>query len=352
MKFFSVFVSAMITALQVVSLVAEVSTHHGIYYQELKALKTVPVTKLMFDEDAHQGLATIQRDIITYKNLTGFQRFVRDAFLALDVVMVTPETMPLLYTYVDNICKKAAIATPSVFITRQDGFFNAFAQKLLMSTGGIVIGQKLMQELSDDGLEAVIAHEIGHIKYNHANKLLSLWVMEKAIQVALCVAIAKHISMNKVKQVPMLTQDGQEVIQQVIAPDFLKIYGLISLTGNFTSLISAIIVNKRFEKEADQFACEANGKAKGIIEFFELILKKDQLREEEFATIYQLLEQNKTDLVPFDYYSLIARYYLARAGQSCVNAYKTIYHETFIGAHPSPQARIAAAKEYLAKQQN
>lgn len=303
---------------------------YGRYYAELEALKKSSETQLMFNEDAHQGLAGIQRDITTYKNLTSFQRFVRSIFLALDVVMVTPETMPLLYSYVDDICKKASIATPSIFVTRKEGFFNAAAQKLLMSTGGIVIGQKLMQELSDESLEAVVAHEIGHIKHNHINKLLGLSLIENSIFAAMLIKIMQNFD-----------KDNNE----------FKLYAQLYAAYSITSLISPLIVNKRFEKEADRFAYD-NGKAKGIIEFFELILKKDQLREEEFVTIYQLLQQNKANLATSDYYELVARYYLARAGQSFIDLYKTVYHETFIGAHPSPQARIAVAKKYLARQKN
>src|SRR5579871_6779257 len=97
----------------IISITIAADAPHGRYYAELESFKKASESRLMFDEDAHQGLAKIQRDIITYKNLTSFQRFVRSIFFALDVVMVTPETMPLLYTYIDDICKKTCIATPS-----------------------------------------------------------------------------------------------------------------------------------------------------------------------------------------------------------------------------------------------
>ncbi len=297
------------------------ASSHGIYYTELEVLRNAPSTKQIFDEDAHSGLSKIHCDILTDKELSFFQRLIRGAFLGCDVVIVTSETMPVLYAYVDGICQKAEIVTPTIFVTRQDGFFNAFAQKLLVSTGGILIGQKLLHDLTDDAIEAVVAHEIGHIKHNHVNKMLALSVVD-------WIAYYVMLEAMSVKGQP----SGSEVLFAWVASSF----------------VSLLIINKRFEKEADEFACKDNGKAKGIVEMFELILKKDELREEEFVAVGELLQQNWSQLSFYDNTMLGLRYSLAKFGHNFTKAYKHIYHNTFLGAHPSPEARIAAAKEYLA----
>src|SRR5438552_16662438 len=97
MKSASFFLYAIIGLLQIIPSITVTADNHGVYYHELEMLKNAPETKLLFDEDAHQGLAEIQRDLIVCKNLTVFQRAVRCFFLALDVVIVTPDTMPQLY---------------------------------------------------------------------------------------------------------------------------------------------------------------------------------------------------------------------------------------------------------------
>jgi Zn-dependent protease with chaperone function len=332
------FCKVLLSGLLITSSFISSANNHGVYYTELKALKNAPSTKQIFDEDAHFELSRIQCDVTIYKNLTPFQRFVRSAFLSLDVIVVAPETLPKLYEYVDGICKKANIATPTVFLTRKDGFLNAAAQKLLMSTGGIVIGQKLLHDLSDDAIEAIVAHEIGHIKHNHINKLLVLSVFTMILYYKLC----GSLSLDKVT---ILSSDTSLEICSKIGSLVAKKYAL--LTSLF--LLPSLIVNKRFEKEADEFACKDNDKSNGLIEFFELILQKDQLREEEFTAIYELLQQNKSQLSFDDYYfDLIIRYYTAKAGHLYSKARKYIYHNTFLGAHPSPESRIAAAKQYLA----
>ncbi|HMK33006.1 MAG TPA: M48 family metallopeptidase, partial [Nitrosopumilaceae archaeon] len=312
-NFSSMFLSGVLT----VSCMLSAIEPQGRYYAELIALKNAPDAKIMFDEDSHEGLATIQRDINISKNLTPFQRFVRSAFIALDVVVVTPDTMPLLYSYVDGICQEANIATPTVFISRKDGFFNAFAQKLLMSTGGIIVGQKLMKEVSDDALEAIVAHEIGHIKHNHINKMLALHVVSFIL--FRMIANQSNAGANFVHQMDHDWARGRYI-------NWYCKYKLVM--EPVLSTFESFVINKRFEKEADAFACD-NGKASGLIELFELFLKKDQLREEEFVTVYELLQKNKADLSTNDYYSLIANYYLFRAGQSFTNFFKKIYHETF-----------------------
>lgn len=333
MNLLSITLSLAVMVLQVASLTAVSADTHGVYYHELKSLKADPETRIMFDKDAHQGLSQIQRDLIMFKNMTDFQQFVNTLFLALDVVVVTHETMPLLYSYVDSICVKAGIATPTVFITRHNWLFNAMAQKLFMSNGGILIGQKLIKELSDDALEAFLAHEVGHIKYNHANKELSLFAVEMTFLIMLCYKLGILSDIN--------FSDKKALIKKCIQ---------FFICDQITSFLPALIINKRFEKEADEFAYKTNDKGPGLVEFLELLLKKDQLREEDFVFMYELLQENKSKISLFQYYSLMMNYYVAYAGQLYTNAYMTMYHETFMGAHPSHEARIAAARKYMATQ--
>lgn len=296
---------------------------YGVYYTELKKLKKSSQTEMIFNEDANQVLSELQRDILTCKNLSTFQRFVHCAFLGLDVVVVTPETMPFLYNYIEQICNNANISVPVIFITRQDGFLNAAAQKLLLSSGGIIIGQKLVRELSDDALEAVIAHEIGHIKYNHCNKGLALLV-------ATLIAYVKII--------PYIVSEDDLTITRYVK--YIALFDLLSL-------ISRFLIGKRFEQEADAFAYRNNNKAAGLIEFFELYLEKENKRDKEFIITYDILQDNKKDLSMSDYYSLLIRYYIAKYGHEYRKCLQNIYHNTFLGAHPSPEKRINAASHYL-----
>ncbi len=310
-----------------VALVSPLFVHAGdIYKQELATLKVKSETKYIFNKKTEPCFADLHKNIQNCKELSIVQRLVRYPFLT-DGVVVTAETMPVLYGYVDALCKEHNVATPVVFISSRKSIFNAFAAKLFASTGGIFICQKLILETSDRELEAVIAHEIGHIKHDHVNKHLLLHV---STWIASC--LMADYALKK-------TDSGSVFLAQ-----FLTVMYLPSL-----------LINKRFEKQADEFACKEVGNASGLIEFFEHLEAKEVNAEQEHQEACQythkVLAENKAKLNIVDRISFNTGLYLIKINHSLTrnltNFYKWIYHNTFIGAHPSPQARIAAAKKYL-----
>ncbi len=220
------------------------------------------------------------------------------------------------------------IAMPTVFIAPDKGFFNAAAQKLFVSTGAIIIGKDIIDQTNDRQIEAIIAHEIGHIKHNHVNKILAL-------------SLAGVFAINAAKK-------------YLMTPRYFKthneamIHGLIDgyLTAVYAGIIASFIINKRFEKEADQFACE-NGKAEGIAEFFEYLQEKEHKQDEQFEITHQALTDSKSSLELGDYYSLKLTYGLSKGLHVLNKGFKWLYHYTPYGAHPAPKYRVAAAQEYL-----
>ena len=300
------------------------------YYEEFKNLKKSEDYKTIFNEDAPLGLNGIQRDIENFKELTYLQRLIRFAFFSLDVLIVTPTNLPHLYTYVDGLCKKHGIATPTIFVTIGKGFFNAAAQKLFASSGAIVVGQKLLLEISEAELEAVVAHEIGHIKYNHVNKIILIGL---ASYIASFMAI-ECISPNKSIAAP-------EVIIHGVRKHFIAAFA--------SGLLTSFIINKKYEKEADEFAYKANDNGQGMITFFEHLEAMEKSQDDDFDQTYSKLEKNQSKISGQDYFSLMARYYVSKGCHLFNKGYKWIYYNTFYGAHPSPQVRIDTVKNYLEK---
>lgn len=75
---------------------------------------------------------------------------------------VTRQQMPKLYNILENLCISRGIAMPQ-FEVIDSPALNAFASGINDSTYKIVLTRGLIERLSDDELEAVIAHELTHI---------------------------------------------------------------------------------------------------------------------------------------------------------------------------------------------
>ncbi len=225
-------------------------------------------------------------------------------------IVVTPETMPKLHAYVSEICAKAQVRVPLIFISTYPGIFNAFAHEGFLFLRSILLGQEML-DLTQEETEAIVAHELGHLKHYHTWK-------EFGLEVALTGIFSCTLSENTI------------------------------LTNFYLALLCArIIINKRFEKEADLFACKM-GKAEGIKTFF---ANCHDAQEQENVAFYQTLDEigaSKSDVSMAVYYcNMMPLYYGATLGRYIRNGMRWLYHNTPWGEHPSHAERAKAAQEYL-----
>ncbi|MGH7889720.1 MAG: M48 family metalloprotease, partial [Thermodesulfobacteriota bacterium] len=75
---------------------------------------------------------------------------------------VTPEEAPRLYEMVRNVAAQAGIPMPKVYIIPTPAS-NAFATGRNPNNAAVAVTQGILQLLEPNELEAVIAHEIGHV---------------------------------------------------------------------------------------------------------------------------------------------------------------------------------------------
>ncbi len=75
---------------------------------------------------------------------------------------VTPEEAPRLYEMVRNVAAQAGIPIPKVYIIPTPAS-NAFATGRNPNNAAVAVTQGILQLLEPNELEAVIAHEIGHV---------------------------------------------------------------------------------------------------------------------------------------------------------------------------------------------
>jgi heat shock protein HtpX len=76
---------------------------------------------------------------------------------------VSAEEYPELHNIVSNVSQQAGIPKPAVAVT-ETKMPNAFATGRSQSSSAVCVTQGLVERLDSDELEAVIAHEVAHIK--------------------------------------------------------------------------------------------------------------------------------------------------------------------------------------------
>lgn len=307
-------------------------SNHGIYYNELVAFKKTSEAKALFEQDVDGSsymtrynlgkynptfldngerglfsqwdrirrtlsLGNIKRQITISKELSFIDYILITGLCGPndDLIIVTDKTMPTLYNYVSSLAQEAKIVMPLVFISLKN--FSISSRKILTFKGSIVIGQQLLHDVSDEELEALVARQIGHIKYYHTNKK----------------AVVNGIA-------------------------------LICFIIPIIPILSSLLVSKRFAKQADMFASEVAKKANGLIKYYERLKAKEQLEMAEYDEVFKMLTENAANIPMLSYLILTISYYLTKTERCIEEIYNTF-------AYPSHQERIDTAKKYLTQQE-
>lgn len=313
----------------------------GTYKQEFESLKNSDQYAVIFNKDYSLNVRTLRTSI---ENAKGeIKPTTLSKMISQDGLIITPSNMPKLYSYIATLCNTHNIAIPVILITTSNEMYNAFASKIFWSKGIVVIGKELLLDVSDETLEAVLAHELGHIKHNHVNKSLAILTTTLiASAVAAHYIVERYFKENKqlalvdipFLHIPLMTikvNTEQEIL----------------LAQIMAFIATSFIINKKFEKEADQFACQDANKAKGLITFFEGLQQKTNDETNAWITTKNILSSSKETIQKAEYNKLWYKYYINKAAKGLSDAIIWTYYNTPFGPHPSPEARIKAAQQYL-----
>jgi len=119
-------------------------------------------------------VGTIVWIVIAYK----FHQSMIDAVTGARPVTRTEE--PRLYNLLENLCISRGITMPTLRIAEDDAL-NAFATGLNPSQYSITVTRGLMQTLNDQEMEAVLGHELTHIRNGDVRMLVIAVVIAGAI---------------------------------------------------------------------------------------------------------------------------------------------------------------------------
>ncbi|MDP1710507.1 MAG: M48 family metallopeptidase [candidate division WWE3 bacterium] len=86
--------------------------------------------------------------------------------------LIEKEDHPLLFRTVENLCIGAGLPIPKIYIMEEKAM-NAFATGRDPHHAVVVVTQGLLENLKDEELEGVIAHELSHVR-NHDIRVMAL----------------------------------------------------------------------------------------------------------------------------------------------------------------------------------
>jgi STE24 endopeptidase len=207
---------------------------------------------------------------------------------------VTPLSNENLKSKIENLAVHAGLKVKNIYsfnMSKNTKKANA-AFTGIGKTKRILLGDNLLDSYSEDEVETVIAHELGHYKRKHIIKNLTIGTLTSFLTLYL---IAELYGLS-------LPWFGFDVISQIAALPILSLWGMI--IGLIISPLTNII-SRKFEYEADEYAIESTNK----LSAFKSVLEK-------------LTDQNlgDKDLHPFI--------------------------EWFFYSHPSIKKRIAAVDKF------
>ncbi|HED06281.1 MAG TPA: M48 family peptidase, partial [Ignavibacteria bacterium] len=156
----------------------------------------------------------------------------------------------------------------------------------------ILLSDTLLEKYSDDEIETVIAHELGHYKKKHIMKNILINTVSSFL-ILFLISYLYQIS---------LKWFGFESITEIAALPLLALWGMVI---GFIEMPLSNIISRRFEYQADEYAVQATGKKEAFI-----------------STLEKLTEQNLGDKEPHPFV------------------------EWFFYSHPSIKKRVNAVNNY------
>ncbi len=166
---------------------------------------------------------------------------------------IQPGDNPRLYNIVQMLSSKAGLPMPRVYIIPTDTA-NAFATGRDPEHGAVAVTQGIMARLSDDEMEGVIAHELGHIR--NRDILISTIVATIAGAISSLASMAQWAAMfggfgNRSDD----NEDrGGNIVTLIV----------LAIVAPLAAMMIQLAISRSREFLADQAGAEISGKPSGL----------------------------------------------------------------------------------------
>ena len=154
-----------------------------------------------------------------------------------------------VYNLVENLCISQGMNMPKINVIEDDSL-NAYASGINNSTYTVSLSRGIIKKLNDEELEAVIAHELSHIR-NRDVRLLIVSIVFVGI-FSMLSQIAFRILLHSPRQSRSSNNKGGGGVILVI----LLIASVVALIGYFFAILMRFAISRNREYMADAAAAE------------------------------------------------------------------------------------------------
>jgi len=152
-----------------------------------------------------------------------------------------------VYNLVENLCMSQGISMPKINVIEDDSL-NAFASGINKNTYTVSLSRGIINTLNDEELEAVIAHELSHIR-NRDVRLLIVSIVFVGI-----FAMLAQIALRSLRYAPLRSRNNNKNGSGTIV--VILVVLLVAAVGYFFANLMRFAISRNREYMADAGAAE------------------------------------------------------------------------------------------------
>jgi len=152
-----------------------------------------------------------------------------------------------VYNLVENLCMSQGMSMPKINVIEEDSL-NAFASGINKNTYTVSLSRGLINTLNDDELEAVIAHELSHIR-NRDVRLLIVSIVFVGI-----FAMLAQLALHSLRFAPVRGRSNNKGGAGAIV--VILIVLIVAAIGYFFATLMRFAISRKREYMADAGAAE------------------------------------------------------------------------------------------------